>query len=109
MASFSSTARVPTADDLDEDLDFITTTREELLDRCEDELEDLPTPFEGNLAKPFLSTLKMKMMVKQSEYIFRLRFMCWTDMDKERGTKTIRIFQWILLSHSKYCMIIKKY
>jgi hypothetical protein len=33
-------------DDLDEDLDFTRTTREGLLDICEGELEDLPTPFE---------------------------------------------------------------
>ena len=56
MGSFSSTARVPKADDLDEDVDFITTTREELLARCEDELEladleDLPPPFERKFRK----------------------------------------------------------
>ena len=56
MGSFSSTARVPKADDLDEDVDFITTTREELLARCEEELEledleDLPPPFERKFSK----------------------------------------------------------
>ena len=53
MGSFSYTARLPRAEDLDEDLDFTTTTREELLDRCEDELEDLPTPFDRKFSKTF--------------------------------------------------------
>ena len=56
MGSFSSTARVRKADDLDEYVDFITTTREELLARCEEELEledleDLPPPFERKFSK----------------------------------------------------------
>ena len=53
MGSFSSTARVPRADDLDEDLDFTTTTRGELLGGCEEELEDLPPPFERKFSKTF--------------------------------------------------------
>jgi hypothetical protein len=56
MGSFSSTVRVPKTDDLDEDVDFITTTREELLSRCEEELEledleDFPPPFERKFRK----------------------------------------------------------
>ena len=44
MGSFSSTARVPRADDLDEDLDFTT---------CEEEQEDLPPPFQRKFSKTF--------------------------------------------------------
>ena len=51
MGSFSSTSRVPRAEDPDEDMAFVTTTREELLNRCEEELEDLPPPFDRQFNK----------------------------------------------------------
>ena len=39
--------------DQDEDLTFRTTTAEELLARCEEELEDLPLPFDRKFSKTF--------------------------------------------------------
>ena len=74
MGSFTSTGRVPRSEDADEDVIFITTTREELLNRCEEELEDLPPPLERNFTKRF---------------------------DPEIDATIIRIFQWNLLSQSK--------
>ena len=47
MGSFtSSPAKLTKSDDQDEDLDFSTSNREELLDRCQDELDELPPALE---------------------------------------------------------------
>ena len=81
MGSFTSTGRVPRAEDADEDVAFVTTTREELLNRCEEELEDLPPPLERNFTKRF---------------------------DPEIDATVIRIFQWNLLSQSKCTRIVKQ-
>ena len=53
IGSFTSTGRVNRSADQDEDLTFRTTTAEELLTRCEDELEDLPLPFDRKFSRTF--------------------------------------------------------
>jgi len=51
MGSFtSSPAKLTKSDDQDEDLDFPTSNREELLDRCQDELEELPPALERDFS-----------------------------------------------------------
>merc|ERR1719186_37941 len=81
MGSFPSTGRVNRSVDQDEDLTFRTTTAKELLARCEEELEDLPLPFDRkfNTTFPQHTSDENKDPVKE---------------------ETTRIFQWNLLSQT---------
>ena len=49
MGAFTSIPKVPGSDKQDDDLEFLKTTVQELLMRCELQLADLPKPFERKI------------------------------------------------------------
>jgi len=82
MGSFPSTGRVNRSSaDQDEDVTFIAGTQAELLARCQEELEDLPEPFDRNFSSFPQHTLD-------------------ENIDLEKKATTTRVFQWNLLSQT---------
>jgi len=82
MGSFTSTSRVDRVEDQDEDLTFRTTTAEELLDRCKEQLEGFPETFDRHFVETFPQHT--------------------SEQNKNHASDdtTTRIFQWNLLSQS---------
>jgi len=76
------------SEDQDDDLDFPTVTREELLARCAKELNFDSKPFERNFSSEIFSK-------KQNEATNPVKL-----LDEEEEEHTIRVFQWNILSQT---------
>lgn len=86
MGSFtSSPAKLTKSDDQDEDLDFSTSNREELLDRCQDELDELPPALERGFSN-VLPQHTSNDSSSQSSGI-KLRVFQWNILSQTLGTK----------------------
>jgi len=77
MGSFTSIPKVAGSDNQDEDLEFTKSTKEDLLQRCKIQLENLPKPFER----------KRREYSGSVESTEKLTILQWNQLSQTIGTK----------------------